>query len=777
MAGLAATLDMPGTIEMLATALAPRGDDGALCRLAGRAGARLDLAMRAVIPSIARVVGGRSGSTPVGAFAIDGIASVTRLDTGYGRGGPLGLLGGEEPYAVIFADAERGELVIARNGDGPGLYYAALDHGWLVASEPMALLSAGVPAEPDPGVVKRFIESGTCDDTDATFFGGIRRVLAGEAVVLGRQGRLRRHTAHGAGEAADGAPGDATDAVDAIADAVRGGRIAIRLAPGLAGAAVLGVTLDRADRPRPVPVHTVTFPGLAGPAAHTPAILVPLPHGAIRHTPHVFAPKTLDLDGFLRDMGEPVPDLDYLLSWEVVRRCGGDTVDTLVDSSTAEGSCTSRVSDRTAARYGVGLCCPLRQSTMDIARLRATVSRTLPASVGRYAVTDSAGPVTPNDLLWAWREDVAATMAGPPATDRIWADRNANVDSLSRFYSGQMVDVDALFRAYLVERWLRVVVGPFQPRPAAGRAPTVHTVRIDRTMWTVAPLRTEVFSAGDRVPESAAWHVANAFASPEPDSVFDADPTGVGPWLAILSAKPLAVSQHRVRPLWEIRPGRVAHTLSRLAQGRLPRLAEPWTMQVAIEDGGLVAVGAGVLATRAGLTGWARRILPREVLGLFPPRAGAVAPADGAVIGAPVRPDEAAAAMVRSLRHALPARVARRLIGTAVVAAGPSGCRVLGYGPGPAADLAPDVVALIDRLCADDPAGQADERTPLVLAFRARATARRAATPAARTSAARTAGSAGEPDAAGAGENAGGDYRADERSAASFSSTSTRRPS
>jgi asparagine synthetase B (glutamine-hydrolysing) len=62
-----------------------------------------------------------------------------------------------EPYALILADPARGALVLARNGDGPPLYYAETAGGILAASEPGALLAAGVPAEPDEGVVGRFI--------------------------------------------------------------------------------------------------------------------------------------------------------------------------------------------------------------------------------------------------------------------------------------------------------------------------------------------------------------------------------------------------------------------------------------------------------------------------------------------------------------------------------------------------------------------------------------------------------------------------------------------
>ena len=93
---------------------------------------------------------------------------------------------------------------------------------------------------------------------------------------------------------------------------------------------MLGTALGRPDRSRPLPVYTATFPDLDGPASHTPAVLVPLPHGTVRHTGLTFDAGTLDLDGFLADVGEPVADPARILSWAVARRVDGE-VDTLVD--------------------------------------------------------------------------------------------------------------------------------------------------------------------------------------------------------------------------------------------------------------------------------------------------------------------------------------------------------------------------------------------------------------------------------------------------------------
>jgi len=703
MAGLAATLNAPDSTAPLCAALTARGPEGSITRLDGPGGASLMIGVRAVIPSVARVQGSDAGPI-VAAFAVDGVASVSALDAGYTSLGPPGLLGGEEPYAVILADVEQEALVLARNGNGPGLYYARYSDGWLVASEPGALIQAGVPSAPDREVVRRFIQTGTCDDTEASFFASIWRVLPGEAVVLTRDGEIRSHETT--------APPRPASPVAALSQAVAGGRVAITLGPGLPGAALLGTALARPDRLRPLPVHTATYPGLGGSAAHTPAVLVPMPYGAVRHLPHTFDPHDLDLDAFLRDMGEPVPDLGLYVLWAIARTLDGD-VDTLVDASRGEAGCLARVSDRLLSRYGVTVRCPLREiglaGELAEAELESAAGRTLTPAVVRYALKDSARTVTAGEVLLSLRAAVAAALA----TSRPWADQATNVEALRRLHSGEPIDENALLRAYLVERWLRAIESETEaPLPDP---PQPEDVAVAGTTWARLPVRTEVFAPGDQFAARAAWYVSTKLTE-----IREERSNRVAlrePWFAMLSAKAVAVSQRRVRPLWEIKPRLVARLLAPLARRCLPRLGEAWTMQVAMDDAGPIRVTTAVLAYAVRASRWGARLLPEPAAAIFAPRPGAVAPADSAVVRAPARPHEAAEAFLDALRYSLPSDLAETLAGCVVFSADESGCRILGFAPGPCADgLAhPDGIAA--DLCVDNPAGQGGERTPVVLAL------------------------------------------------------------
>jgi hypothetical protein len=118
-------------------------------------------------------------------------------------------------------------------------------------------------------------------------------------------------------------------------------------------------------------------------------------------------------------------------------------------------------------------------------------------------------------------------------------------------------------------------------------------------------------------------------------------------------------------------------------------------------------------------------MLPEPAALLYPPRPGAVPPGDSAVVRGPIQADQAAEALIGALRYAAPAPLVANLAGCAVVSADGNGSRVLGFAPGPYADAVPDAESVVAELCADNPAGQDHEQTPLVLAYAA--TRRRAA--------------------------------------------------
>jgi hypothetical protein len=243
---------------------------------------------------------------------------------------------------------------------------------------------------------------------------------------------------------------------------------------------------------------------------------------------------------------------------------------------------------------------------------------------------------------------------------------------------------------------------------------------VDGVPWVRLPVRTERF--GERTPfaAKAAWYVGVVLTRIAADVRYVEALRGG--WWVVASAKAVAITEpDRVTPLWRLTPRPLARVLARLARGRLPRLGEPWTMQVALAEGGPVRVGTAVLAAYARARSLSYRLLPDRAA-VSGPRPGAVAPADGAVVRPPAHPDEAATALVDALRYSLPPDLFASFAGCAIVSVDERDVRVHGHCAGPGAEQfgsndARAGVELLRDVCADNPAGQAGELTPFVLVF------------------------------------------------------------
>ena len=89
-------------------------------------------------------------------------------------------------WAFALLDTRRNSLFLARDRFGiKPLYYWVGDGELYFASEIKALLTVpAVPREPDQAVLRRFLLSGAVDDSDATFFSGIRSLPAAHAATV-----------------------------------------------------------------------------------------------------------------------------------------------------------------------------------------------------------------------------------------------------------------------------------------------------------------------------------------------------------------------------------------------------------------------------------------------------------------------------------------------------------------------------------------------------------------------------------------------------------------
>ncbi len=171
-------------------------------------------------------------------------------------------------YAIALYDPVESRLVLCRDPFGiKPLYYVERDTGFAFASEPQALIAAGL-VEPElaPAPRDELLQLQFTTGRDIPFR-GIRRVLPGETVVVAR-GRIverRRRSVLPAGPPAAWSEGEALERLDAVlTDSVRVHQrsdvpYGLFLSGGIDSAAVLALMARLNDRP--VKAFTIGFSG------------------------------------------------------------------------------------------------------------------------------------------------------------------------------------------------------------------------------------------------------------------------------------------------------------------------------------------------------------------------------------------------------------------------------------------------------------------------------------------------------------------------------------
>ncbi|MGE5537306.1 MAG: asparagine synthase (glutamine-hydrolyzing) [Gemmatimonas sp.] len=174
-------------------------------------------------------------------------------------------------YAIAIYDPREGTLVVTRDPFGiKPLYYAEGDYGFAFASEPRALLAAGLGKRAVNDRTRRELLQLQFTTGAETIFPGIRRVLPGETITVtnGRIVSRERHDALPAGGPAEWTEEDALERLDAaLLDSVNVHQrsdvpYGMFLSGGIDSAAVLSLMSRLNDRP--VLAFTAGFPDLDG---------------------------------------------------------------------------------------------------------------------------------------------------------------------------------------------------------------------------------------------------------------------------------------------------------------------------------------------------------------------------------------------------------------------------------------------------------------------------------------------------------------------------------
>jgi hypothetical protein len=214
---------------------------------------------------------------------------------------------------------------------------------------------------------------------------------------------------------------------------------------------------------------------------------------------------------------------------------------------------------------------------------------------------------------------------------------------------------------------------------------------VDGNVYARHPVRTHLVTDADHAVE-----VVRRYVAP-----LDAEVAFVA-----VSERMIAITQGRSYPMSSIRPGRLARFLVRFVTrpGYGIGLGTAETMQLAISEVGAPRIVLAALVSGAtkpfGVHGLFYRIAGRQAAAIDGPTSYTIAPYNQAATLGPKQPDRAA----RDIAQAIGVPVA-------VIDANDAGVNVLGASSG--VDR-----ALVRRLFADNPLGQAGEQTPIAVVRR-----------------------------------------------------------
>ena len=703
--------------------------------------------------------------TVVVASGIDPAAVADR----YASGGIELLAALPTGWTAALLDPARQALVLI--AAGVPLYYApaaAGVDGLAFASEPAALVEAGlVSSAPDTERVIEFVLTGGGEDGEATFFAGIRRLPAGQALIVDRSGTSTKPVGTVA------APIDGLAAVEAALASAE--RPAIRLGEGLPGAALAAVA-----RSTPGVPGSAVFSASYAPMDTTEDLYVGAVGAALGATVHSVRVNadTLasDLPAFLRAQGEPVADMGAYVQYAIAKTAHEGGADSLLDPAgavtayqlTVETSGKKarrevspvtllaptlaharaaaptdattpaprqtagpaarlaeigRAADRSASRLGIRIDTPFAGPIADVGQGGAALRAALPT--GAPVDVRASAPV--RDWLLRLKNRIYGTFLAESFVNRPWFHQQAVLVAFEDFIKGRNLDAELFWRIWCVEMWAQEFLDPKPDEkepvrikgPLEANAKKQLEISVEGERWLRFPIRTELFTSGDdytrRITRYVTDFLPQALADPRYASAFSR------PWYLLVSEKIIAISQGRSYFIWDIEPSWWARTLAKFVV-KTPYgigLGSPWTMELAIREAGLprilFAAGVSAAGKAIGRRGLFYQVAGHSVRAIDGPTEYSVYPANVSAKLAPAHPDRVSSKLRATIKATLTdaglATLADTLSGVVVIDANDIGRNVLGSD----ADRPEE---FYENLFGDNPLGQGSEQTPLAVAVR-----------------------------------------------------------
>ncbi len=300
---------------------------------------------------------------------------------------------------------------------------------------------------------------------------------------------------------------------------------------------------------------------------------------------------------------------------------------------------------------------------------------------------------------------------------RPYWDAAAVAEAFEGFIKGKNDSNSLLYWRFLnVELWLREFFDEKDDKPVHEKGELEPNegkeldIRVGDAEYRRYPLRTDMVSAKDNLQEFVTTRLQKFFDALGADTQQASYATH--DWYLLISEKIVAITQGRSYFVWDITPGWWARFLSRRVT-KTPYgigLGSPWTMQLAIQEVGLLRIlyasVGGALGKMVGRRGTFYNLVGSDIRAIDGPTEYSVYPSNVSAKLAPKDPDKVARQLTDVIRVALPTATTEHFKGVVVIDSNDIGRNVLGQNTGQPEKLFEDIFG-------DNPLGQSDQRTPL----------------------------------------------------------------
>lgn len=309
--------------------------------------------------------------------------------------------------------------------------------------------------------------------------------------------------------------------------------------------------------------------------------------------------------------------------------------------------------------------------------------------------------------------------------------------SFQEFIEGKNDETMLFWRLLNIEMWMRIFIDePVNKVPKLNKfiknefEPNKGKkleIKVNDKEYVRFPMKTELFKKGDNVESKIATLLYGYIAK----NNTTIQQFNKKKWYLVVSEKIVAISQGRSYFIWDIKTGFWANFLSKFVK-KTPYgigLGSPWTMQLAIRETGLprmlFASLISLISKPLGLKGLFYKIAGSGVNAIDGPTEYSLYPSNVSAKLGPKNPQKVAEEIKKAIAKLLYGYIAEKakdknnitmqqynnFQGVAIIDANDLGQNVLGNSTGLDNKL-------IEKIFSDNPMGQSDEQTPLVLVVR-----------------------------------------------------------